>query len=701
MSDFTLFSEAVGKQFKKMCEQSHSKALFVTDTNKSVLWEIYLESFPEGTNLIYRERREYDCNSCKSFIRAAGNLVAFAPGYMVSFSVEDIWTVWDTAILNKNLPEEYRVVAKAMRDYVISCTIYNQFLTTEGKAGVQKSVVELKDRTVQTWYHFFVNIPKQFIANNKRIGTQLGENKATYDVLKRSCEELTLDAIDTVLELISQNSLYRGKEHQKAVSEFRKLKVLIDATPAECRDNAAWILTASKLPSSITRIRNTAIGTLLIDLSAEVDLEEAVRKFEAVVAPTNYRRPTAVVTGGMVKKAKEKVEELGLTSALDRRHAILTDISINDILFADRNVKPAIGGTVFDDIAASTVDKKPRKMDKVEEVPIDKFLADVVPLAESIEYMLENRHIKNLFSLVAPLDPTAGRLFNWDNNFSWAYNGDLADSIKERVKKAGGNVTGDVCCRLAWHNHDDLDLHMKEPDGNEIYYNNNRGYSNNRGNKSRCGGMLDVDMNAGSAQTREPVENIFYESRSTMKEGIYHLFVNQFARRENHDYGFEVEVDLLGEVISLGYDRIMKDKEKVTALKFEYSHANGIKVIESLSATAMSREIWGIQTNKYHRITLAMHSPNHWENSGSGTGNKHYMFVLDGCSNPEPVRGFFNEFLRGDLNEHRKVFEIVGSKMKAERTENQLSGVGFSSTVRDYALFRVKGKFNRIVKVVF
>jgi len=701
MSDFALFVEAVGKQFKKMYEQSHSKALFVADTSKPVLWEMYLESFPEGTNHIYRVRREYDCSACRSFIRAVGNLIAFAPGYMNSFVTEDIWTVWDAAILNKKLLDEYRVVAKAMRDYVISCTVRNQFLASEGKAGVQKNFAKLENGTVQTWYHFFVNIPKQFVLNKKRIDTQLGDKKATHDVLKRSCEELTLDAVDTVLELISQNSLYRGMEHKKAVMEFRKLKVLFDDTPAECRDNAAWILTASNLPSSITRIRNTAIGTLLIDLSAEVSLEEAVRKFEAVVAPTNYRRPTALVSAGMVEKAKEKVEELGLTSALDRRHAVLTDISINDILFADRNVKPAIGGTVFDDIMASTSDKKPRKMDKVEEVPIDRFLADVVPLAESIEFMLENRHLKNLFSLVAPLDPTAGRLFSWDNNFSWAYNGDLADSIKERVKKAGGNVTGDVCCRLAWRNHDDLDLHMKEPDGNEIYYNNNRGYNNNKGNKSRCGGMLDVDMNAGSSQTREPVENIFYESRHTMKEGLYHLFVNQFARRENQDYGFEIEVDLLGEVLSFSYDRIMKDKEKVTALKFEYSHAYGAKILESLPTSTMSREVWGIQTGKYHRVTLAMHSPNHWENSGSGTGNKHYMFVLDGCNNPDPVRGFFNEFLRGDLNEHRKVFEIVGSKMKAEPTENQLSGVGFSSTVRDYALFRIKGKFNRIVKVLF
>ena len=54
--------------------------------------------------------------------------------------------------------------------------------------------------------------------------------------------------------------------------------------------------------------------------------------------------------------------------------------------------------------------------------------------------LLETKHASNLVSLIAPVDPTSGRLLKWDNNFSWTYNGDMADSIKERVKAAGGAV---------------------------------------------------------------------------------------------------------------------------------------------------------------------------------------------------------------------------------------------------------------------
>lgn len=50
-----------------------------------------------------------------------------------------------------------------------------------------------------------------------------------------------------------------------------------------------------------------------------------------------------------------------------------------------------------------------------------------------------------------------------DNNFSWAYTGGITDSIKERVKQAGGNVDGELRISLSWFNFDDLDLHVIEP----------------------------------------------------------------------------------------------------------------------------------------------------------------------------------------------------------------------------------------------
>ena len=80
-----------------------------------------------------------------------------------------------------------------------------------------------------------------------------------------------------------------------------------------------------------------------------------------------------------------------------------------------------------------------------------------------------------------PVDPMAKTMFKWPNNFSWSYAGELADSIKERVKRAGGAVDGDLRCSLSWFNYDDLDLHLIEPgasrttiNGEEICFSNRR-----------------------------------------------------------------------------------------------------------------------------------------------------------------------------------------------------------------------------------
>ena len=94
---------------------------------------------------------------------------------------------------------------------------------------------------------------------------------------------------------------------------------------------------------------------------------------------------------------------------------------------------------------------------------------------------------------------------------------------------------------------------------------------------------------------------------------------------------------------------------------------------------------------------MIMNSPNHWD--GEETGNKHRFFVLENCIQEGKARGFFNEFLKEEMREHRKVFEVLGSKLKAEESDNQLSGIGFSTTTRNQLLCKVTGSFARTIKI--
>ncbi len=237
----------------------------------------------------------------------------------------------------------------------------------------------------------------------------------------------------------------------------------------------------------------------------------------------------------------------------------------------------------------------------------------------------------------------------------------------------------------------DLDLHVVEPNNLEIYYSNRIG---------RSGGKLDVDENAGYGKTRKPVENIIWVNERKMLEGKYVVYVNNFHCRESVDTGFTLEIEHNGEVRQFVYDKPVKHKENVMVAEITYSKSKGIQIRELIPSTSHSSvSLWNIDTNKFHKVNVMMLSPNYWDEQG--IGNKHYFFMLDDCKNPEPVRGFFNEYLNSELTPHRKVFEVLADKMKIPYQEHQLSGLGFSSTMRNSVIVKVDGTFSRTLKVNF
>ena len=664
--NFKDFKIAIQRQFAIMSQSQ----LFIVMLDKDDLWKKYLSSFPAGTNPIYKTRTEHDCQCCKQFIRNAGNVVTIQNNKLIS--------IWDIRVDNLS----YQIVADVMSEFVKSHQINNVFFHYENHIGTDHNHVLLEDRT-QTFEHFHINLPKQYVKPKHQIDSVLGEIRSTKDVFLRSLTEITLESIDTVLDLINQNSLYRGEENKHAVSAFKELKIEFDK--AENKDLYCWSVVQTVSPG-VSKIRSTAIGTLLVDLSVNVDLDIAVRSFESKVAPMNYKRPTSLVTKAMVEKARQTITDLGLSSALERRFAVLEDINVKDVLFADRASRKRLTD-VFDEVPIKSNSKK---LDKVEEVKIEDFITKILPNITTMEILPENKHMSSFVSLIAPSDMTAKHLFKWNNPFSWSYNGNVADSIKERVKNAGGNVNAEVRVSLSWFNHDDLDLHLVEPNHYEIYY-------GNRGRKSFIGGMLDVDMNVQNL-VNDPVENICYETKNKMKSGIYRILVDPFTIRTTENPGFEIEIEINGQVMNLSYDKAIKQRIEVAHIIYDKSTLIGFQVIPLIPETNLSKEIWNVQTNQFQKVSVMMLSPNYWNNQ---IGNKHYFFMLENCINNTDARGFFNEFLIPELDQHRKVFEIVGNKMKAESVPNQLSGIGFSSTQRNSVLCRVSGTFTRTVKLIF
>lgn len=663
MSDFKPFSVAVHARFVELSKQE----LFITAPGQDV-WDLYLKSYPEGSNPIFKTRTTHDCSCCKQFIRGIGNVVAIVDGKLKS-----IWSV-------KGLQSPYAEVAAALAEFVEAQPITDLFRPSEPSYGAEQTKQLLEGGEVIRWNHFHGTI-----AAAHRSATPdkaRGDFRTSVQVFHRALTELSADALTTVVDLIDSNGLYRGTEHRKAVAGFREVQTKYAKLGGDGDRNLFLWANAG---SPVAHFRNTVIGTLVTDLSSGVELEHAVRSFESKVAPTNYKRPTALITPAMIKQAMATVAELGLETALERRFATISDVSVNNVLWVDNEVKPLMKGGLEGLLMTASASHQLAFSKVPEPISIDDFMAKVLPSATSIDLLVKGVYLNNLMSLTAPIHAGSGKLFKWGNNFGWSYNGNIADSIKEKVKSAGGNVTSaKMRVSLAWSNFDDLDIHVYEPNNNHIYF----------GNKSN---KLDVDMNAGEGRSREPVENV---SWTTVHDGVYRVAVNQYFQRETSDVGCVVEIENAGEIIQLSYAKALKGMVDFAEITVAAGKIVKVKPAAGIAGGGISREQWGIKTETYAKVQTLMFSPNYWDDQA--VGNKHWFFMLEGCKNPEPARGIYNEFLSSELDKHRKVFEVLGDKTKCAATDNQLSGMGFSSTRSDVVTVNVRSaKFQKSFNITF
>lgn len=662
MYNFHPFSKAITDRFNYL-SKDHSE-LYITATPKDELYDYYLNSFPADTNPMYRTRREYDCSTCKQFIRNIGNVVAIVDGAMLS--------VWDV----EGLEYPYDVVAKTMSEYVKSMPIKSIFRVKEGAYGAPDSK-ELVDDAVRTWHHFHGKILPKY--QHRSPGQVIGESDSAMQVMRRGLQEIPLEAIDTVLELISNKQVYRGEEHLPALHALRELKVGYD--DGETPELFLW----TNIHHMGARVRNTAIGTLLQDISEGMEIDAAAHSFGSKME--GYKRPkNTIISTRMKDDAMKTINELGLEPSLSRRPARISDISVNDVLFVDNEVRGRVrGGGIAALLATQTTSKAP-DLSKATPIGIEEFMGSVVPKASSMELLFESQHLSNLVSITAPCDAEAPRIFKWEgNNFAWSYKGNNADSIKQKVKAAGGNVTAPFRVSLGWYNHDDLDIHVWEPNSGH-YQSSHIYYSNKRGSQ---GGVLDLDMNSRNL-TRTPVENVCW---AHPHDGSYKVQVHNFCKRESIDVGFTLEVESLGTISTYHYPLPVLHREYIDALTIVVrggqvtSITPGPKVECGDNSTGTTRTVggkeeWGLKTQTLVKVDTIVLSPNYW---GDNTvGNKHWFFLLHGCKNPDPIRGIYGEYLKEELyTKHRKVFEVLGDLTKAAPTDDQLSGLGFSSTRKD------------------
>lgn len=688
---FKDFVKAIQKNLQQMSKDS--SRLFTVNVDTEELYNLYLDSFPAGTNEIYRERREYDCSCCRHFIRDVGNVVSIKNG--------ELHTIWG---INPVSDDKYNVVAAALDAYVKQKAVLGVFLKKEKRIGTPENREMLPTGKINKYEHFFVDLPEICIFKEcygHTLEGDLSQFRDVRNVFKRSLDEISKEAVDTVLELIAQNSLYKGAEWKKQLTEFKNYQKEYGKLTDEQKE--LWIWEKSIAAGAVIgKIRNHSIGTLLVNISEGMDLDLAVRKYEQIVAPVNYKRPKAIFTKKMLEDAKKTITELGYMDSLQRRFATLDDITVNNILFSNKDAAKRITGAMdlFDEMEQD-VAIDPKRFSKVEEISAEDFIKNVLPVAKELEVYLENKHIQNMVSLIAPEVADAKTMFKWNNGMSWAYTGNITDSdIKENVKAAGGSVTGIVRFSIQWNDgngkdNSDLDAHCLEPQGGDHIYFSHK--------ISRyTGGELDIDITDPIYQCKSnggvAVENITYPSKERMKPGTYKFYVNQYSFRNSQ--GFKAEVEVNGEIHSYEYNTPVRGNVDVAEVILDQS--GNFKVVDKLpgNCATISKDVWGIKTLQFTPVSVVCYSPNYWDEQ-KGIGHQHLFFMLKDCINPEEPNGYYNEFLKPELEQHRRVFETLGAKAHVKDVDDQLSGVGFSLTKRNDLIIKVKGTTERVLKIKF
>lgn len=697
----------------KFTEMSKTGKLFRVELSGTQIWDLYLSSFTPDDNPVFRDpaSTSKNCNHCNNFIRRYGNIVSVDENYNITsiFDVETDGEYKNTAsLLSKKIKSSkvtevffetfeelnklpYESCKKSNKLFQLGTAVNQKRYTKEEaeKYGV------VKPNEIRTFNHMHLFVDNEFVdASGKSVESIIGTYRDAKNVFQRAMETISLDTLNLVRDLINQGSLLDGATHLYKIEQFIPLKAEYDELSKKQRDNWCWIK-SYKLP--FAKFKNELIGVLCSELSEGEELNKACQSWNKRVDPANYMKVTAPITKKQIEEAKAFVEENGYVESFNRTLATIDDIKVSEILHSNVGEGKIKSVSIFDGVKSTSTRHKRNEFDGVEEVTIEKFMKDILPACSSIEALFTNSHQGNLVSLTTSAGSDSKPIFKWDNNYSWTFNGNLAgkSQIKEAVKSEGGKIDGVLRFSIIWNEDGkdilDFDAHAMEPNRTEIYFSSD--YRKDRGNRrTSMSGQLDVDMINPS---KLGVENIVWDNQSKMKDGTYKFWIRNYNGGRNK--GFKAEIEFDGESYTYDYTKPVTGDIKVAEVTLKDGQFSINHLIPE--STVSSKEVYGLETNQFHKVNLVCLSPNHW--GGNNVGNKHYMFMLDGCKSPVSVRGFHNENLIPELAQHRKVLEVLGATNMIEPTDKQLSGLGFNATVKDELIVKLQGTHRRVIKIKF
>ena len=717
----------VQAQFEVMCSTGK---LYVSSIDGEKLWQTYLSAFKPENNPIWRVNSEHDGRNDHNFFRRYGNIVAIKDGKIIS--------IFDTVV-----SDEYADSLTACKELLANAPIegvfvqtYNELVTlpyekckpnqATYRLGMEKNHVQYKadDATilesekakgkevgkVYTFYHYSVNIPKQFIDfSNRSKEAIFGDLQTTKQLFQKGLL-IPLETLELVRDLIQQGSMLRGDMYLQKVIDFIKIK-----KEYELSLNKEFFILENFWKTPFARFANELIGTTCIELAEGKELNKVVDSFNLRVDPVNYQKAKNLEVSEKAKKeAEKKLNDLGYltekSNSFNRRYATIDDINVSEIKHTnvDNTVEKPVGLFGKAGVPKTGFSKHKRaEFDKVETVTIDKFMKDILPTVTSMEVFLENKFNNNLVALFTAAEECKN-LMKWSNPFSWTYNGNLSgkSELAQMVEEKGGRLDGVLRFTHSWNklepNRSLMDAHVFFPGNTHVTnisnnYGNGRrvGWDNRKDNLS--GGVQDVDYVSEAPVGYIPVENITFPDLTKLPEGTYKYKIHNWSFRKSGGKG-EAEIAFEGNVYQYEYPAT-KHKEWVDVAEVTLKGGKFTIVHKLPLKNETIKTIWNLETNQFHKVNLVCESPNHWGDNKIGT--KEYFFMLQDCKCDKPMRTYHIDQLNSELMSERRALELLGQYMTIEPAEKQLAGLGFNSTVKGEIIVKLSGTHKRTLKIQF
>ena len=682
LSPFTVLSAKIEETFNKLVAD---KVLLFKVTNTKGMSHTYLNSFSEGSqydssnelyfrgnvdseanpnvyenrliyvspkNPIHTERSHYDCNCCLNFIERAGSIVYFDTKL-------NLWrSLWSTAnitgLYNNTVEDLHKRLMIDMDDGIELFRFANKHL------GAKSNTTVLEGKAIE-YNHFHVEVPVMY-----RDGKLKEQCVSAYQSIQ-SLLKLSEASIDAVIKLAQDNMITRAEQ---ALPKLLLAKEIYSSSTSSTTSIQEHIAVAFNKGSLGQLNFGSVIFSLVKDIKKGMDLDTATTRYEKRVDPTAFNQSTTAPTKFQAQKAIDTINELGLRESLERRHAVISDISVNDVVWMDRVAQ----GQTKDSILGLIHTKAPKavKIKGTIHIDIDDFM-DLLPTATSLEVLSSTKLKKNIVTLIAPQHEDSKPITSWGNNFTLAYTGNYTDSVSQRVMDNKGSLAGNLRCSVAWDSDDDYDAVCTRTGLDRVYF----------GSKGRNSidnsPILDIDANCSSIMS-EPVENIIF--KDSLGTRTYTFSVNNYSLRSRTptDESCKVVIAYGDKLIHLQYPKRLRQHQDINIANIKT--VNGKVVDCNINPQWSVTDSTVALNEEFVPVDTIMLSPNHWK-SGSGIGSKHYLFISKEIKYEGQPRGFFSEFLPTELHQHRKVLTQVALNSLCEESKDQLTGFGFSTNKRE------------------